>query len=121
MTCVWRDEPCIRTDHAARGLCTYHYGWVYDHGRLEEFPARPPRPPDLCAYCGTPTTNQRRFCTLVCARNHNDPPYELARDTGRLVCRCDPPGPPDDECPRCRRPNLTPERIAYLRARQVAA
>jgi hypothetical protein len=81
----------------------------------------------MCDWRDEPCNRTDNKARGLCAKH-----YSWATDHGRLgeyatystrslVCCCDPPGPPDDECPRCHRPNLTPERIAYLRARTVTA
>lgn len=77
----------------------------------------------VCVYCGDMFASDRRrqrYCSNSCYQSHrrDHQSYELARAADRLRCRCDPPdGPDDGECRRCRRPILTADRIAYLRAK----
>ena len=87
--CVWRDEPCARTDIRGRGLCTMHYGRAIAHNfRLDD---------------DYPTVWRS---------------FEELRDAGCFICRCAfPAGPPDGECARCYKLILTAEYAAFLRAK----
>lgn len=126
-TCQWA-EGCIRRDLKGRGLCSKHYDLARRIGTIDQYARvqqeRSPRT-FACPYCETTVTTRhqwQRFCSEDCSRSYREPSYEVARDRGWLVCRCDTPdGPDDGQCDRCWRLILTPERAAYLRARKQVA
>ena len=88
--CVWRDEPCARTDIRGRGLCKMHYERAIRRSfHLDD---------------DYPVSLGRTF--------------EELRDAGCFICRCAfPAGPADGECARCYKLILTAEYAAMLKAK----